>query len=186
MATERNSGSLFQSGHNLSLYQDHKARRVGDILTVVLSEQTDASKSATTNTSRDNAINLQAPTVMGNGIIYEGNPLFQANADTSMEFEGAGDSAQSNSLSGSVTVSVVEVLANGYLQIRGEKIISLNQGDEFVKLSGIVRPSDIRSDNSVLSTQVADAQITYGGSGALADANQQGWLSRFFQKIWPF
>ena len=70
--------------------------------------------------------------------------------------------------------------------IRGEKVLSLNQGDEHLRLSGIVRPSDIRADNSVLSTQVADAQITYGGTGVLADANDQGWLSKFFMKIWPF
>ena len=114
-----------------------------------------------------------------------GNTLDVA-ASTKQDFSGAGTSSQSNSLTGNITVTVAEVLSNGYLVVRGEKILALNEGDEFVRLSGIIRPQDIRPDNSVLSTSVANSQITYGGNGAVADSNSQGWLSRFFLKVWPF
>ena len=102
-------------------------------------------------------------------------------------FAGESESTQSNSLSGSITVSVVDVLPNGYLKIRGEKRVRLNQGNEYVRLAGIIRPSDISPDNSVESTKIADATIMYTGEGALADANKIGWLARFFiSAVFPF
>lgn len=87
---------------------------------------------------------------------------------------------------GNISVTVVDVLSNGYLAVRGEKVLTLNRGDEYVRFSGIVRPVDIRSNNTVLSTQVADAQIIYSGSGEVADASKHGWLSKFFLAFWPF
>lgn len=197
---ELNNGSIYQAGHAVSLFEDLKARRVGDVLTVVLVENTSASKQASTNTSKTNEIDLQNPTLLGSAgkvslgksirgvfpLVDRNNNNFQVNADTSQEFTGTGGSSQSNKLSGNITVSVVEVLPNGYLVVRGEKILALNEGDEYVRLSGIIRPHDVRPDNTVLSTQVANAQIAYAGNGALADANSHGWLSRFFLKLWPF
>ncbi|MBD3670074.1 MAG: flagellar basal body L-ring protein FlgH [Gammaproteobacteria bacterium] len=187
-----NPGSLFQPGGG-SFYTDRKAYRVGDILTVSLSESTNATKNASTSTSQTNSVDKTNPTILGNevgfnkpAILGGGTGDLSLSMESASEFEGEGASAQSNSLSGSITVSVVEVLANGYLVVRGEKILSLNQGDEFVRLSGIVRPEDITTENTVQSTKIANAQIIYGGSGALADANREGWLSRFFNKIWPF
>ncbi|MDH5183551.1 MAG: flagellar basal body L-ring protein FlgH, partial [Gammaproteobacteria bacterium] len=106
--------------------------------------------------------------------------------NTDQAFDGSGSSAQSNSLQGTISVSVMEVLANGYLVVRGEKILSLNQGDEFIRVSGIIRPEDVSPDNTVQSTKVANVQIIYGGTGALADANRDGWMSKFFKKVWPF
>jgi flagellar L-ring protein precursor FlgH len=102
-------------------------------------------------------------------------------------FSGEGGSEQSNQLTGNVTATVVEVLPNGYLRIRGEKLISINKGDEYIRLTGVVRPVDIQADNSILSTMVANAEIAYGGTGMLADASEMGWLGRFFNsRWWPF
>jgi len=109
------------------------------------------------------------------------------NVDQQREFNSQGQSQQSNSLIGNITVTVIQVYPNGNLLVRGEKAVGLNQGYETIKISGIVRPYDIRADNTVLSTQVADVRVEYRGKGALADANRQGWLSRFFSSvIWPF
>ena len=194
-------GAIYQAGFAMSLFEDTKARKVGDILTIVLLESTNASKKANTATKKENDIDLKSPTLLGSPVefnaatgklaralplqITRGNTLDVA-ATTKQDFSGAGTSSQSNSLTGNITVTVAEVLSNGYLVVRGEKILALNEGDEFVRLSGIIRPQDIRPDNSVLSTSVANSQITYGGNGAVADSNSQGWLSRFFLKVWPF
>jgi len=168
------------------LFEDQRARRVGDILTIVLQETTNASKSASLETNRDNDIDISAPTLLGGGVTKDGDAVLAADLDSSQEFDGEGSTEQSNSLTGRVTVTVTEVLPNGYLMVRGEKVPTLNRGDEFIRFSGIVRPLDIRTDNTVLSTQVADAQIIYSGSGEVAEASRHGWLSRFFLAFWPF
>ena len=103
------------------------------------------------------------------------------------EFSGSGKSDQQNSLNGTISVSVVEVLPNGNLAIRGEKRMTLNNGNEYIRLSGIIRPSDINAGNSILSTQIADATITYTGDGPVAESNIMGWLAKFFiSAIFPF
>lgn len=181
-----NNGAIYQTGFGVRLYEDQRARRVGDILTIVLQETTQASKSASLETGKDNDIDISAPTVLGGGVTNDGDDLLAADLDSSQEFDGEGSSAQSNSLSGRITVTVTEVLPNGYLVVRGEKVLTLNRGDEYIRFSGIVRPLDIGTDNTVLSTQVADAQIIYSGSGEVADASRHGWLSRFFLAFWPF
>jgi flagellar L-ring protein precursor FlgH len=99
-------------------------------------------------------------------------------------FEGSAKSDQSNSLRGSISVTVAEVLPNGILRIRGEKWLKLNQGDEYIRLTGLVRPEDIGTDNTIPSSKVADARIAYGGTGEFDDANRMGWLSRFFNSEW--
>lgn len=196
-----NNGAIYQTsfaepGYNLALFEDQRARRVGDILTVTLVESTNASKEAKTNTKKENAVDISNPTLLGAtpqfstpGLLplsSNRNNTLATTLDSTQDFSGSGDSSQKNSLSGSITVTVAEVLANGYLVVRGEKLITLNQGDEYVRFSGIVRPQDIRS-NSVLSTQVANAQITYAGKGQVADSNALGWLARFFlSALWPF
>jgi len=103
------------------------------------------------------------------------------------DFSGEGDSEQNNELTGNITVTVIEVLPNGYLVVRGEKRIGINQGNEYVKVSGIVRPADIDATNTVLSTRLADPTIVYVGDGAVADSNVMGWLGRFFiSALMPF
>jgi len=181
------TGSIYHTGTAVALFEDARARRVGDMLTVVLTEKTQASKNATTKTKKDSKVDMPAPTVFGKGVTYHGRPILSADIQQGREFSGAGDSSQGNSLSGSITVTVAEVLSNGNLVVRGEKLLTLNQGDEQIRIAGIVRPADIRPDNTILSTQVADAQVSYAGTGALADANSQGWMSRFFNSSWwPF
>ena len=180
-------GSIYSAGHGITLYEDVRARHVGDILTIELVEQTQSSKEASTSTAKDQSIEMSAGTILGAPVLHNGNPILQTSISAARDFSGEGSSSQKNSLSGNITVTVAEVLPNGNLVVRGEKVLTLNQGDEFIRISGIVRPVDIRTDNSVLSTRVADANIVYGGRGALADSNQQGWLARFFNSsLWPF
>lgn len=178
---ERSEGSLYAPVRSLSLFEDPKARQVGDLLTVLLVESTQASKSATTSTSKEASVEL-------GDIRAFGQPLnFDTGLSGKNSFGGAGASAQSNKLSGSLTVTVVERLPNGVLRVRGEKILRLNQGEELMQLEGLVRGSDITPSNTVGSDRIAEARIRYQGKGALADANAQGWLQRFFNSPWmPF
>ncbi len=182
------NGSVFQYGYTLALFEDPRARNVGDTLVVILTERTEAQKSASTSTDKGSQVEVPNPTIFGDdSITINDNLIFQNEIESQTEFEGEADSDQSNRLNGTLTVTVSQVLPNGNLVVQGEKWIGINQGEEFVRLRGIVRPIDITKDNTVLSTQVADAQIYYRGKGALADSNQQGWFTRFFTSpIWPF
>lgn len=184
---EANHGAIFQAANASALFEDFKARRVGDILTVLLAERTNARKSANANTSKDSSLSLLDPTLLGRPVTRDGVPLLNTEVDMSRSFDGKGDAAQSNQLEGSITVTVAAVMPNGNLIIQGEKWVKINQGQEYIRLRGIVRPVDIRSDNTVLSTQVGDAQVAYGGTGTVAHASSPGWLTRFFNSpIWPF
>lgn len=170
-----------------SLFEDQRARRAGDVLTVVLVEQTAASKKATTSTSRDSSVEVANPTLFGRPLSVNGTGVGGFGLESGKTFSGNGNASQSNTLQGSVTVMVTQVLANGNLVIRGEKNLEINQGAERVALEGIVRPQDVSPGNTVTSDRVAAARISYSGSGALADANREGWLSRFFSSaLWPF
>ena len=178
------SGSIYQAVNSVGLYEDQKARRVGDILTILLKESTNASKSAATSTSKNDEVNLASPTILGATPTFRGYDLSVSSGTNEREFEGEGSSTQSNSLSGRIAVTVVDVMSNGNMKVRGEKLLHLNQGDEFIRISGIVRQVDVQADNTVPSNLVANAQISYGGNGSLAEANSQGWLSRFFSSSW--
>ena len=174
-------GAIFHAGYDIVLFEDDRARRVGDIITVNLVEKTNASKNAETKLGKSDSISTSA-TLFGNTPTWPVSSL-----SNSSSFDGSGNSVQSNSLSGNISVTVTEVLPNGYLMIRGDKVIGLNQGSEYVRLSGIVRPSDINANNTVPSTAIANATISYGGKGALADSNAIGWLGRFFiSALFPF
>lgn len=176
-------GSIYRSGTDVRLFEDLKANRVGDILTVRLVEQTNASKNSQTSTSKATEATLANPTVLGRAITKNGKALFDGSLSGDNSFNGAGSSSQSNSLVGDITVTVVDRLPNGNLVIRGEKWVTLNQGREFIRLSGIIRPNDIEPDNSLISTRIADAQITYSSKGVLAAANRMGLISRFFNSV---
>ncbi len=181
------TGSIYHSSNNRFLFEDIKARRVGDLITVILQEQTNAAKSASTNTSKDSNIDMPGPTLLGLPVTYKGREILHNSLKNNTKFAGAGDSSQSNSLSGNITVTVAKVLSNGNLVVRGEKVLTLNQGSEVVRISGLIRTSDISPDNTIVSTQIANANITYGGNGMVADSNKAGWLTRFFNsQIWPF
>ncbi len=191
------NGAIYQAGFDMRLYEDIKARRVGDILTVRLQENTDGSKSTNTTADKSSNTSITNPTILGASPQF-GVPGFvpldntknlslETNLASSNEFEGSGSSSQKNQLTGNITVSVVELLPNGNLMVRGEKRLQINNGNEYIRVSGIVRPVDILSDNSVLSTQIADATIMFTGDGQTAEVNIMGWLARFFiSAITPF
>jgi flagellar L-ring protein FlgH len=181
------NGAIYQVGRDVALFENPIARHVGDIVTITLNEATAAKKSATTTTAKNTTNTLPGMTLLGSPVTVHGTPILSNNINDASKFDGEGDSAQSNSLSGYVTCTVVRVLPNGNLLIRGEKQIWINQGSEYVRLEGVIRPIDLAPDNSITSHKVAGARISYGGKGALADANAQGWLSRFFNSPWtPF
>ncbi len=174
------NGSIFQSGRSVRLFEDSKAFRIGDILSVTLQESTNASKSAATSTTKDDEIEISASAIAGGGVTANNNNILDNSLTAEREFEGSGDSSQSNSLDGEIAVTVADILPNGNLVIRGEKIIGLNQGSEYIRLAGIVRPQDVSSNNIVTSTKIANARIFYGGGGVIGEANARGWLTRFF------
>lgn len=181
------NGSIYQAGRDASLFSNATARNVGDLLTIRLEERTSASKSATTSTSKTTSTRVPGPTIGGRPVTVNGVPILETDLGSEHSFDGEGDSAQSNQLSGSVTVTVVGRVGNGNLLVRGQKWLALNQGKEFIRVEGIVRAIDVEPDNSVPSWRVADAKIAYGGRGALEDANSMGWLARFFQSpLMPF
>lgn len=179
-------GTIYNEG-SFDLFMDLRARAVGDILTVVLVERTAASKESSASTQKSTSVDTGNPLLAGRPITSGGRPLFNAQAQAERSFDGSADASQSNRLDGNITVTVHERLPNGNLLVRGEKRITLNQGEEYIRLQGIVRPVDIGPQNTVLSTKLADAKISYEGKGTLADASRPGWLARFFNSPWfPF
>ncbi|MBT8077585.1 MAG: flagellar basal body L-ring protein FlgH [Gammaproteobacteria bacterium] len=183
LAAPPTSGSIYSRGTDVRLFEDIRASRLGDILTVRLEESTNATKNSSTSTSKSTAATLANPTIFGRPVTADGIPIFDGSLGGDQTFDGSGASSQSNSLSGDITVTVVERYANGNLLVRGEKWVTLNQGKEFIRLSGIIRPKDIAPDNSILSSRIADAQISYSSKGVMAAANRMGLFSRFFHSI---
>lgn len=175
------SGGVFSSDA-LSLTSDARAYRIGDVVTVILQETTQASKRAGTSFSKGSSVGVTPLGVLGKTF---GKTGVDISADRS--FAGDSTSTQQNALSGALTVIVQEVLPNGLLRVAGEKNMTLNQGEEFVRLKGYVRAADVDADNQVSSLRVANARIAYSAKGVLADANSAGWLTRFFTgPLMPF
>nr|WP_237658070.1 flagellar basal body L-ring protein FlgH [Enterobacter cancerogenus] len=185
------NGSIFQSGQAMNygyqpLFEDRRPRNVGDTLTIVLQENVSASKSSSANASRNGS----------SGLAFEATPemltgLFGGDrANTAIsgknDFNGKGGAAARNTFSGTITVTVRQVLENGNLSVVGEKQIAINQGAEFIRFSGVVNPRTISASNTVISTQVADARIEYVGNGYINEAQQMGWLQRLFLNLSPF
>lgn len=174
--------SLFQTGYGNFLFDDRRANRVGDIVTIRLEERTTSRKSAETNYSKSSSQSVDEPTLFGS-MVGDLVNRFGSNSD----FNGGAESDQSNSLQGTISAVVAEVLPNGLLIIQGEKWLNLNRGEEYVRVSGLVRPEDIDGANTISSMRLADARIAYSGTGTFADSNQAGWLSRFFlSPLMPF
>ncbi len=178
------NGSLFSTAMANSLYSDVKARRVGDIITVTLRENTNATKSAGTSTSKESNVDLQPTLGLGGNPIRIGNEAIQLGVDSSNDFTGDAQASQSNSLQGNISVTVVEVLPNNNLIIRGEKWLTLNNGDEYIRLTGVIRPADIAPSNEIESNKIANARIQYSGTGSFARAQEKGWLTQFFSSTW--
>lgn len=181
------NGSIYQTNHDVALFENPVAHRVGDIVTIRLVESTAASKSSSTNTKKSTGVDIGVSSLLGQAVTLRGNNALSAGIDNSSDFSGEGNSQQSNKLAGDITVTIAKRYSNGNLLVRGQKWITINQGREFVRIQGMIRAIDVQPDNSVESTKVADATISYGGQGALADANAKGWLSRFFDSpLTPF
>jgi flagellar L-ring protein precursor FlgH len=174
------AGAIYAQGTEVSLWENVTARNVGDTLTVRLEESTTAEKSVSTNTAKNSEAAMTGPTIFGRPITVNGTPILEGSLNNESSFNGNGASKQSNALDGAISVTVAKRFANGNLLVRGQKWIAINSGKEFVRLQGIVRPSDIAPDNSVVSWKIADAYISYGGQGTVANASKPGWLYRFF------
>ncbi len=173
------TGSLFNVARSASLYDDSKPRGIGDIITVTLDEATKAAKSSDADLSKNNDASME-PLEVGGQALTVGDYNFSYNLSNDNNFSGSSAANQSNSLSGSISVEVIEVLANGNLLIRGEKWLTLNTGDEYIRLSGTIRPQDIDYDNTIASTRISNARIQYSGTGTNQDMQEPGFLARFF------
>lgn len=185
------NGSIFQSGQGMNygyqpMFEDRRPRNIGDTLTIILQENVSASKSSSASAKRGGSTGLSMTAVPGmlEGLLGGD----RANADISgkNDFSGKGGAAANNTFSGTITVTVQQLLANGNLRVVGEKQIAINQGTEFIRFSGVVNPRTISSANTVVSTQVADARIEYVGNGYINEAQQMGWLQRLFLNLSPY
>ena len=175
------SGGVFSNTAFSSLTSDSRAFRPGDVLTVVLQETTQASKRVGTSTGKNSSASVAPTLLLGKTLTTN------IGVDAKRKFDSSDTSTQQNTLQGAITVVVQDVLPNGLLQVRGEKSLTLNQGEEFIRVSGYVRVADIDTDNRLSSQRIANARIVYSGRGALADSQRQGWLMTFFNSPWmPF
>jgi len=186
---EPKGGSVWH-GQLTSLFSDQRARYVGDILTVKITEISQASESATTDTTRKSQTVGQLTNFFGienHGIGPWKNTGNLINTNTpNNDFSGAGATTRTGSLSATITARVMEVLPNGNLAVEGKREIYVNNEKKEILLQGIVRPRDIAFDNSVFSTQVADAKVIYTGIGVVAEKQRPGWGQRLFDYVWPF
>jgi len=180
----RTAGAIYREGSGNPLFEDRRPRHVGDILTIVITERSDASKSSATSASRTGKLaeDLSVmPKALGGLFAGQGAT---ASGDTSLDAKGGANAA--NTFNGVITVTVVETLANGNLVVSGEKQMLINQGTEYIRFSGVVNPATMIGTNTVLSTQVADARIEYSSKGFINEAQTMGWLQRFFLNVMPF
>lgn len=187
MQVARPTGSIFQPTvyGNYPLFEDRRPRNVGDVVTIVLEERTNAAKNVATNTNRQGSVGLgigAMPSFM-DGVI---NADLDADASGENAMQGTGNSSANNTFTGNITTTVVGVLPNGNLQVAGEKQIAINRGSEYVRFSGVVDPRSITGNNSVSSTRVADARIEYRSKGTMDEVQTMGWLQRFFLLASPF
>ncbi|MDR5835204.1 flagellar basal body L-ring protein FlgH [Caballeronia sp. LZ034LL] len=181
----RSPGAIYNAGYaGRPLFEDQRPRNMGDILTIVISENVNATKSSAANTNRGSNASFAVPTTPGIfGGLFNNTTLSATGAN---KFTAAGGASAANTFSGTLTVTVTEVLPNGNLMVSGEKQMLINQGNEFVRFSGVVNPTTISGSNTVYSTQVADAKIEYSAKGYIDEAENMGWLQRFFLNVAPF
>jgi flagellar L-ring protein precursor FlgH len=180
------NGAIYRTGFGAqALFEDRRPRHVGDILTIVVSENINASKNSAANASRSGSANSVlglVPKLIG-GLISSDQDA-DASGENIMSAMGGANSR--NTFNGVITVTVVEVLANGNLLVSGEKQMLINQGTEFIRFSGVVNPRTVSANSTVPSTQVADARIEYSAKGYIDEAQTMGWLQRIFLNVLPF
>jgi flagellar L-ring protein precursor FlgH len=177
------NGAIFQAHAARPLFEDRRARLVGDTITINLVENTSAQKASNASAGRESSISGGIDTL--NKMPFKNLAGLSMSAGTSNDFEGSGAAAANNLFRGTITVTVIEVFPNGNLLVSGEKQVAINQGDEFIRFSGVVNPTNVTTSNTVQSTQVADARMEYKGSGYINDSQVMGWLQRFFIALLP-
>ncbi len=187
---KREDGSLWSEGNHQLLYADLKARNVGDIVTINIVERATASKNAETKTDRDSGLEASWSGLFE--LITQGWKIHKTPIGTDQSinfknsFDGKGETTRSSFMNAYITARVIHVLPNGNLVIRGSRQVKLNNEDQFIFVQGIVRPEDISSNNTVLSTYIAEAVIELTGSGVISDKQRPGWLMRLVDWVWPF
>jgi flagellar L-ring protein FlgH len=183
--TNNSPGAIFNTGYaGHPLFEDQRPRNVGDILTIMIAENVNATKSSGLNTNRQSGMNLAASTP--GGILPGLFNSMNAGANGTNSFQATGGATAGNTFSGTLTVTVTQVLPNGNLVVSGEKQMLINQGNEYVRFSGVVNPNTISGQNSVYSTEVADAKIEYSAKGVIDEAEHMGWFQRIVQNIAPW
>lgn len=191
MAPAATGGSLFQAGQGMNygyqpMFEDRRPRNVGDTLTILLQENVSASKSSSASANRNGSAGMELLAVPTGAGSWLGDGKADFKAEGKNDFSGKGGAAARNTFTGTITVTVNELLPNGNLRVVGEKQIAINQGTEFIRFSGVVNPRFISGSNTVPSTQVADARIEYVGNGYINEAQNMGWLQRLFLNLSPF
>ncbi|MDL2226834.1 flagellar basal body L-ring protein FlgH [Deltaproteobacteria bacterium OttesenSCG-928-M10] len=194
----RSEGSIFSEDARMDLFADMKARRVGDIVTINIVENSKANKSANTSLGRSNSVNAKTDALLGwedprnipaIGDVFDSmkiNSGVGIDANYKSSFSGSGSTNRNENMTAKMSARVTQVLPNGNLVIRGSQEIMVNNEKQYITIQGVVRPADIGADNTVLSTYMADARIDYTGEGDLTRKQREGWLSRFFDTVWPF
>ena len=176
------------------MFGDDKATKVGDIITVTIDENATSTQSATTNTSKDTSIDLQSPNVLGlpsnlgvNNFLNLGTQFDpRVNATVANSMQGTGTVTRNGTLSATVSALITDIVPGGNLRIEGRRSVTINNEEQIMVLRGIVRPQDINFDNTIPSTLIADASISYTGEGVVADEQRKGWLAKVLSKVWPF
>ncbi|HLA36245.1 MAG TPA: flagellar basal body L-ring protein FlgH [Rhodocyclaceae bacterium] len=182
--TPPTNGAIFNIASARPLFEDRRARFVGDIITINIAEKVQASKSSENKTTRSHSVDVSVPSIVG--LPFKSAQGTALQASDSNNFNGKGSNTSSNDFTGTLTVTVIEVYPNGNLLVSGEKQIGLKEGEEFIRFSGVVNPNSITAANTVASTQVADARIEYKANGFIDSAQVMGWLGRFFLSFMPF
>lgn len=178
------TGSIYQAGNSRPLFEDRRARFVGDTITVRITENTTATKKASNKLDRSNSQKAAVDSFLG--LPLSGLTGLALDASSSTNFNGKGEAANNNAFNGSMTVTVIDLLPNGNLLVSGEKQISIGEEQEFVRLSGVVNPTFVDATNSVDSSRIADARVEYKSSGQVSEGQMMGWLARFFLSVLPF
>jgi len=178
------NGAIYNLASTRPLFEDRRARFVGDTITITIAEKTNASKKGSVTANRTQTVEAAVPTIIG--LPFKGAQGTTLSASDSNNFTGKGENTSSNDFTGTITVTVIEVISNGNLLVSGEKQIGLKDGEEFVRFSGVVNPINITSTNTVQSTQVADARIEFKANGFIDTAQVMGWLGKFFLSFLPF
>ena len=182
--TDHPTGAIFRPRGNLLLFEDRKPRAIGDLLTIQINETLNASQSATSNTEKKTNASLALPGIKG--VLGHGLNALNTTASADNKFDGTGATTSTGAFTGTITVTVIEVLANGNLMVAGEKQIGIRENSEVLRFSGVVDPALIQPGNVVSSTQISDARLDYRGGGNIEQAQIQGWLGRFFNSWSPF